>query len=348
MKNGVARRADVDALISNNRNKRNRVMIGKRALAYFALLLAVFIWGVNFLVVKDGIAAWDKQQFSFLAARFWLACVVYALVLLIRYRSPSKAFGLSNFRLVLVASLVGLVLAIGYGLQTAYLARKGPVSAAFLTSTTVLWAPIIARFFGKPLYGATKIGVLFACVGLLLMHWTELPPQFHLLDVLALGAAIAFAVEILLVSKFAPQNQSMQWTLISCITVAILMSGFALPEIGSARNDWHVVSAGKIFAVVFTGIVATFFALFFQNWAQAQKDSTGENIIDGPRVAIISSLEPVFTTIALISLVLLGTRTTNDTSYQEIRPFPLLGCSLILIGTLISEFSAAKRSQGNL
>jgi drug/metabolite transporter (DMT)-like permease len=324
-------------------------MIGKRALAYFALLLAVFIWGVNFLVVKDGIAAWDKQQFSFLAARFWLACIVYALVLLIRYKSPTRAFGLSNFRLVLAAALVGLVLALGYGLQTAYLARKGPVSAAFLTSTTVLWTSIIARFFGKPLYPATKIGVLLAGVGLLLMHWTQLPPQFHSIDLLALGAAIAFAVEILLVSKFAPQDQSMQWTLISCIAVAILMTSFALPEIGSARNEnWHVFSAGKIFAVVFTGIVATFFALFFQNWAQAQKDDEGENIIDGPRVAIISSLEPVFTTIALISLVLLGTRTTNDTSYQEIRPFPLLGCSLILIGTLVSEFAAAKRSQRNL
>ena len=38
-----------------------------RALAYFAYLSAVFIWGVNFVVVEEEIDVWKGQEFTFLA-----------------------------------------------------------------------------------------------------------------------------------------------------------------------------------------------------------------------------------------------------------------------------------------
>ena len=78
-------------------------MLRLRALAYFALLAAVFIWGVNFVVVKEAVKSWKDQEFTFLAARFWLACIAYGAVLIsatgqLREPSPSadssrRAFG---------------------------------------------------------------------------------------------------------------------------------------------------------------------------------------------------------------------------------------------------------------
>ena len=63
-------------------------MLRHRALTYFALLFAVFIWGVNFVVVEGAIKEiWQRQEFTFLAARFWLACIVYGMILIARHRS---------------------------------------------------------------------------------------------------------------------------------------------------------------------------------------------------------------------------------------------------------------------
>ena len=309
-----------------------------RALAYFALLLAVFIWGINFLVVKEGIEAWEKQKFTFLAARFWLACLVYTVVLTARHKSPIKAFSL-NRAVVLQASLVGVVLAAGYGFQTWYLASRGPVSAAFLTSTTVLWAPLIAVLFRQKVHRTTIIGALVALIGIVLMEWKPNLWAFNLVDFFALFAAIAFAIEILLVSRFAPEDKSIQWTTISCLSVAFLMTILAL-----FLDDWNWSkgqAAWRISAVIFTGIFATAIALGLQNWAQAQQIDN-RKIIDGPRAAIIATLEPVFTTLAVGVLILIGLQKQDP---NDSYALPVVGCSLILIGTLVSELAAAKRSQ---
>jgi uncharacterized membrane protein YidH (DUF202 family) len=109
------------------------------------------------------------------------------------------------------------------------------------------------------------------------------------------------------------------------------------------REDWswtadHAVS--RILAVAFTGVFATAVALGLQNWAQAQ-EVDHQKIIDGPRAAIISSLEPVFTTSFTLLLALLGLASSELFK----TPYAAVGCFLILVGTLVSEFAAARRAQ---
>jgi drug/metabolite transporter (DMT)-like permease len=313
-------------------------MLRRRALAYFALILAVFIWGVNFLVVKHGIEAWDKQKFSFLASRFWLACLVYALVLTAHYKSPRKAFTLKR-QTILQAGLVGILLAAGYGFQTWYLQTGSPVNASFLTSTTVLFAPLIAFLFRQKVYSTTVAGALVALIGIVLIEWDPEKMGFDGQSFFALFAAIAFAVEILLVSRFAPPDKSLQWTTFSCLSVALIMTILAL---GIDEWTWSKEqAAGRVSAVVFTGVFATAVALGLQNWAQAQSID-GVKIIDGPRAAILATLEPVFTWLATGFLILLE---LQKEELMELRLKKAVGCLLILTGTLLSELAAAKRSQ---
>jgi drug/metabolite transporter (DMT)-like permease len=316
-------------------------MLRHRALAYFALLIAVFIWGINFVVVKEGIEAWAGQKFTFLAARFWLACIVYCMFLIVRHGSLKKVFTLT-VPTILRASLVGFVLAAGYGFQTWYLEKGSAVSAAFLTSTTVLWAPVLALILRQRIYPATIIGAVVAMIGVVLMEWNTISWNSDLTHWFALFAAIAFAIEILLVSRFAPKDKSIQWTAVSCLSVAFLMTIFAL-----SREPW-VWPTGqttpRILAVIFTGIFATAIALGLQNWAQAQ-EIDNVKIIDGPRAAIIATLEPVFTTLLVGTLILLKLQ-ESDWSDQTLKPtLQPVGCFLILIGTLASELAAAKRAQ---
>jgi drug/metabolite transporter (DMT)-like permease len=313
-------------------------MLRHRALAYFALLFAVFIWGVNFVVVEGAIKVWQGQEFTFLAARFWLACIVYGMILIARHRSLVKAFSL-NVQTVLRASLVGIVLTAGYGFQTWYYVKQGSaVGAAFLTSTTVIWASILALLFRQRVYATTLIGACLAMVGILLIEPPSTTSGFGSKSWLAIFAAVAFAIEILLVSRFAPKEKSIQWTTVSCLSVASLMTVIALFY---EKWDWPTGQAApRILTVIFTGTFATAIALGLQNWAQAQEINRVK-IIDGPRAAIIATLEPVFTTLAVGILILIGLRKA-DSSYLNL---PAVGCLLILVGTLVSEFAAAKRSQ---
>ncbi|MDX6383380.1 MAG: hypothetical protein QOK48_953, partial [Blastocatellia bacterium] len=276
-------------------------LLRHRALAYFALLLAVFIWGVNFNVVKQAMQSWEGQPFTFLAARFWLAAVIYAVLLTVRHRSASKAFSLPSAK-VFQASIVGFVLAVGYGLQTWYLVKGGAVSAAFLTSTTVLWAPLLAFLVGQKFYFSTLIGGFVALMGIFIMEVAHNDyGTAGWMDLVAVIAAVAFAIEILLVSRFAPREKSILWTTISCLNVAVIMTILAITL---ERWSWNPQNAApRIFAIIFTGVFATAIALGLQNWAQAQ-EINGRKIIDGPRAAIISALEPVFTT--LVSVFALG------------------------------------------
>jgi drug/metabolite transporter (DMT)-like permease len=99
------------------------------------------------------------------------------------------------------------------------------------------------------------------------------------------------------------------------------------------RWDWpYALTADRIFAVVFTGTIATAVALGLQNWAQAQEIGTSK-VIDGPRAAVISTLEPVFATL------------TSGFVLHHVPHGPAaVGCLFILFGTLVSELAAAKRN----
>lgn len=312
-------------------------MLRRRALAYSALLIAVFIWGISFVIVKEGVSAWEGQKFTFLAARFWLACIIYGIVLIARRGLSIKALQL-DVRMIFRASLVGLVLALGYGLQTWYLIEGSAVRAAFLTSTTVLWAPILALILRQRIYPATLFGAVAAMAGILLLEWENISFNTDLTHWFALLAAIAFAVELLLVSRYAPKEASVQWTMVSCLSVALFMTALAV-----LRETWEWPAGQviqRISAVIFTGIFATAVALGLQNWAQAQ-EINNVKIIDGPRAAIIATLEPVFTTLLVGTLTLLGLQMRD----QSDPTLPAIGCSLILTGALISEIAAAKRAQ---
>jgi len=312
-------------------------MLRRRALAYFALLTAVFIWGLNFVVVKEGISAWKTQEFAFLAARFWLAVLVFGLVLVATHRSLRKAFRL-DFPTILRASLVGAVLAAGYGFQTWYLAKGSAMSAAFLSSTTVLWAPFLAIAIRQRVYPATIFGAMIAMTGIVLMEWQNLSWRPDLWHAFAIIAAIAFAIELLLVSRFAPKDATIQWTTVSCIVVALIMTILSIFTENWSSSQGEITV--RVSAVIFTGIVATAVALGLQNWAQAQ-EIKNVKIIDGPRAAIISSLEPVFTTLVVGALILMKLQTADPND----KVLPTIGCFFILVGTFVSELAAAKRNQ---
>ncbi|HEY63351.1 MAG TPA: DMT family transporter [Caldilineae bacterium] len=275
--------------------------------ADLALLAVVTVWGMTFVMVKEAVTSFPV--FAFLAARFSVAAVA---LLPIAWR---EALGCRfDRRLLWQGALMGVALFAGYGLQTMGLRYTTPAKAGFITGISVVLVPLgSAWFLRRPPSHAATVGVFLATVGLALLSLNE-DLAVGLGDLLVLGCAVSFAVQIILTAAFAPGQPAVRLAMVQIATVALLS--------GVTSLLWEfplpAINGQVIFAVVFTGVLATSFAFATQTVAQRFTSPT--------HTALIFSLEPVFA--AAFSYLLIGERLTGRA---------LLGCAFILFGMLTAE-----------
>ncbi len=173
-----------------------------RALAVLVAVTAV--WGVTFVQVKDAVALYPL--FAFLALRFAIASATLALPAAARIR------GLGAGGVVAGAGLGGL-LGAGYALQTAGLERTTVSSTGFITGLYVVLTPLLAlAVLRARVPGAAWSGVALATVGLGLLtgvHGGEVAG-----DLLVFAGAVVYALQIVLMERFAPFYDALAFTLV--------------------------------------------------------------------------------------------------------------------------------------
>jgi drug/metabolite transporter (DMT)-like permease len=273
-----------------------------------ALLLVTAIWGVTFVQVKDAVEVYPL--FAFLSVRFLIASVTLAPF------AAGRVRGLDRHGLGAGVVLGGL-LALGYALQTAGLARTTVSSTGFITGLCVVLTPVTAYvLFRNQIPLSAWLGVVLATVGLALLSGID--PGSAAGDALVLGGAAAYALQIVLMERFAPDYDPLALTLVEMAAACL---GFTAIAIGrdelSVPHGWTVWSA-----LLVTGIFASAFAFLVQTWAQRELSAT--------RVALVFALEPVFAGIAGYSL-----------AGDRLGAVGWAGCTLILAGIVVSEPGAA-------
>lgn len=279
-----------------------------RSLAPLALVAVTAIWGVTFVQVKDALAVYPL--FAFMAVRFAIASVTLAIP-----AAPAvRRLGRDG---VLAGVLLGAMLALGFGLQTAGLQHTTVSSTGFITGLYVVLTPI----FGLALFRTSVppvlwLGVALALAGLALLSGVQAGSSLG--DVLVLASTAAQALQIVLVGRFASRWEPLGLTAVELLTA---LAGFALlalvlgqVEIPRGRTVWG--------ALLVTGVFASAFAYLVQIWAQRWM---GAN-----QIALVFSLETVFA--GLFGYLLAGDR---------LGPVGLSGCALILAGILVAEPLAA-------
>ena len=110
-----------------------------------ALIAVTAVWGVTFVQVKDAVEVYPL--FAFLAVRYAIATGTLGLVGLPRLR----ALGPSG---MLAGAVLGALLGLGIGLQTAGLERTTVSGTGFITGLYVVLTPI----FGLALF-RTRVGL---------------------------------------------------------------------------------------------------------------------------------------------------------------------------------------------
>lgn len=267
-------------------------------------MLAAFLFGTTFVVVKDAVA--DAQPIPFLGVRFLVAAA--AMWLLARRAPPDPG--------VLRAGVAcGLVLLAGYVFQTVGLQRTSATTSAFITYLLVVIVPLLsALVLRRPPAAATAAGIVLAVGGLALLSDTGLRVRAG--ELLTVLCALAFAIHIVMLAVFAPRHD---WRRLTAVQLTVVGVGCAVP--GFVAGGYRF-SSSVWMAAIYTGIGASAVAFSLMTWAQRR--------VSPSRAALLLMLEPVFAAVLAIGAgERFGIRAAG-------------GAALILLGVLVSELSRGR------
>ena len=277
--------------------------------ALLALAAVTAVWGVTFVQVKDAVAIYPL--FAFLAVRFAIAAAVLAVPAAGRLRSLGRHGWLAG------ASL-GLLLALGYALQTAGLDRTTVSSAGFITGLYVVFTPLLGLvLFRTRVGGAVWVGVALAVAGLAMLSGVGAGDPVG--DLLVLGGSAAYSLQIALMERYAPRYDPVAFTQAEMLAA---FAGFAAVAVALGQVEvprgWTVWGA-----LLVTGIFASALGFLVQTWAQRRTSAT--------RTALAFALEPVWA--GLFGFWLAGDR---------LGVIGWGGCAVIMAGILVAEPEAGR------
>ncbi len=295
----------VEIATAGERAPAGRTLLGRQLAADLSLLLVTAIWGTTFVIVKETVAV--VPPLTFIALRFTLATISMAVL----FGRRLRGFGRREYA---AGTLIGLFLFAGFVLQTLGLQLTSASTAGFITGLSVVLVPFVAFFAlgHRPGTGAL-VGVAAATVGLALLSLGDdlsLGPG----DVLVLACAVAFALHIVAVGRFAPKMDALGLALVQLAVVCALSWASAL----ALERPAVPMTLDLGLVLLFVGVVATGLVFAIQNAAQRFTSPT--------HTALIFTMEPVFA--ALFARLWLA---------EELGPRAVVGAVLILGGMLAAE-----------
>ena len=274
--------------------------------AYVALALAALLFGATFVVIKEAVAV--LPPLSFVGWRFLIGAIALLVLGLPRGRSIWRD-GLA----------AGVLLFVGYALQTAGLVETSASNSGLITGLYVVFTPLLAAAVARHGVGVpTILGTVVAFAGLALLTIGE-GVSLATGDLLTVGCAVAFAGHIVVLARVAFRHPVIPFTAVQLLVTALL----ALT--GSALTEGFPLPTGEVLpALLMTGLIVSGGAFLLQVWSQT--------VIGPARTAIILSLEPAFA--AAFAAWLLA---------ERLDPRGWIGAALILVGIYLVLVSAGDR-----
>ena len=278
------------------------------------------IWGSSFAILRGLFTGATASPLAVLAVRMSLASVLLGVFLFATAKGRAQLRGIRG-TLLRDGVVCGALLGVGFLLQTEGLSRTTASRSGFLTGILVVLVPILEFLaFRKRPKTPALAGILLAFAGMTALSapWADSSRGTVLGDSLTAACALVFAGHIIVLGRVAPKHPLLPLLLLQLATTAVLAAA-----VGPLIEPQHVEPAPKLLiAVVYLALFATLLAFGIQTWAQ--------KVMPAVRVALISSLEPVFA--ALWAALLLGERLTSR---------ELVGGALIVLGVAVGEAGAA-------
>ena len=297
------------------------IYMKKQMQGTFALLCGTLIWGLAFIAQSVGMD--HIGPFTFQAIRCFLAVVFLfptTLVFDAKIGIQKSLEKWKNKRLWLAGIVCGSALFIAASLQQVGLLYTDPGKAGFLTAMYIVLVPMLGIFVHRKPGINAVFSVVLALVGLYLLSFMGVS-AINVGDLLLIGCALAFAVQILLIDKFAGDLDGLRLNCVQALVVSVLSLPWMLltetPEMGNILECW--------LPLCFAGILSMGVAYSLQ--------IVGQRNLEPTTASLIMSLESVFAALGGW-IILHNTMTSRE----------LLGCCLVFAGVIVSQLPMKKKT----
>lgn len=286
-----------------------------------ALLCGTFIWGSAFIAQSVGMDL--IGPFTFQAIRCMLAVIFLFLITLIFDWKIGIQQSLSkwkNKRLWMAGGICGCALFVAASLQQIGLVYTDPGKAGFLTAMYIVLVPMLGIFVHRRPGLNAVISVVLALVGLYLLSFMGVT-SINVGDLFLIGGALGFAVQILLIDRFAQDLDGLRLNCVQALVVTVLSVPFMLLteelDMGNILACWLPLG--------FAGLLSMGVAYSLQ--------IVGQKNLEPTTASLIMSLESVFA--ALGGWLIL---------HNTMTPRELCGCGLVFAGVIISQLPTKKQT----
>ncbi|AKV88116.1 hypothetical protein AKG07_12135 [Microbacterium sp. CGR1] len=276
-----------------------------------ALIAVTAVWGSTFLLVH-----WAMQHsgpWFFVGIRFLVAGAISIVI----FRRALRGI---RWRDIGAGVAIGVMIYLGYGLQTVGLQTIDSSTSAFITAMYIPLVPLAQwAVFRKRPPAMAFVGAALAFLGLLLIAG---PDAFALTlgagEILTLISTLPIAAEIILISVFAGRIDLGRITIIQLLTAGVL-GILTMPIVGEGLPEFSWIWVG---CAVGLGVASCVIQLTM-NWAQKSVSPT--------RATIIYAGEPVWA--AVIGRI----------AGERLPVAALIGGALVVLGILASELKPVRR-----
>jgi len=292
-------------------------MIKKQLKGSIAILIATILWGSTFVAQSMGMD--HIGPFTFQAARCFFGGLFLLPVIAIADRFLNKNDGKNFFTrwhdrtLWFSAILCSIPLFVAVNLQQVAIVDTDAGKSAFLTAMYIVFVPILGIFRGQTPSKWIPVSVLLGVAGLYFLSCVGVT-SIAVGDLLLLGCALAFAVQILFVDMFVQQVDCLRLNCLNCFFCAIMS---AIVMLFVETPTWEGIRNG-LGAIAYAGILSKGIAYSLQ--------IIGQKDLKPATASLLMSLESVF---AVLSgwLVL----------HEQLTFWEGIGCILVFAAVILSQ-----------
>ena len=285
------------------------------------LLFATLIWGSAFVAQSAGMDL--IGPFTFQTVRCFLAVIILIPSIALLDGKDRKNFfkKWADKDLWKTGIICGSALFVAQSLQQVGLVYTDAGKAGFITAMYIVFVPILGLFLKKKPSVSAVISVVIAVIGLYLLSCVGVD-RINIGDLFMAGCAVAFAVQITFIDRYANNVDSIRLNCIQAMVVTVLSAVFMVfteePQIAPIVNCW--------LPLCYAGFLSMGVAYSLQ--------IIGQKSLEPTTASLIMSLESVF---AVLSAWLVLN--------EWLQPWELAGCILVFAAVILSQIPIKKKSK---